>query len=71
MPTQKKARARLHKEVDPALLQAPDFEKSPQQLHTKIDLGIELLKSAMAKGVCPFKPWRKRVVSEPKHSCRP
>ena len=47
IPTQKKARARLHKAVDPVLLQDPDFEKLPQQFHTKIDLGIEVLESAI------------------------
>ena len=47
IPAQKKARARLHKEVDSVLLQAPDFEKLHQQFHTKIDLGIELLESAI------------------------
>jgi SRSO17 transposase len=47
IPTQKKARARLQKDVDPVLLQAPDFEKLHQQFHTKIDLGIELLESAI------------------------
>ena len=51
IPTQKKARARLHKEVDSVLLQAPDFEKLHQQFHTKIDLGIELLESAIAHQV--------------------
>ena len=54
IPTQKKARARLHKEVDSVLLQAPDFEKLHQQFHTKIDLGIELLESAIAHQV-PFR----------------
>ena len=51
IPTQKKARARLHKEVDPVLLQDPDFEKLHQQFHTKIDLGIALLASAIAHKV--------------------
>ena len=53
IPTQKKERARLHKEVDPVLLQAPDFEKLHQQFRTKIALGIELLESAIAHKV-PF-----------------
>jgi hypothetical protein len=54
IPTQKKARARLHKEGDPVLLQAPDCEKLPQQFHTKIDLGIALLESAIEHKV-PFR----------------
>jgi hypothetical protein len=47
IPPQKKERARLHKEVDPVLLQDPDFEKLHQQFRTKIDLSIELLESAI------------------------
>jgi len=53
IPTQKKERARLHKEVDPVLRQDPDFEKLHQQFRTKIDLGIELLESAIEHKV-PF-----------------
>src|SRR5438477_9261452 len=53
IPTHKKERARLHKEVDPVLLQDSDFEKLHQQFRTKIDLGIELLESAIEHKV-PF-----------------
>jgi DDE superfamily endonuclease len=53
IPTQKQARARLHKAVEPVLLHAPDFEKLHQQFRTKIDLGIELLESAIEPKV-PF-----------------
>jgi SRSO17 transposase len=53
IPTHKKERARLHKEVDPVLLQDSDFEKLHQQFRTKIDLGIELLESALQHKV-PF-----------------
>ena len=53
IPTHKKERARLHKEVDSVLLQDPDFEKLHQQFRTKIDLGIELLESAIEHKV-PF-----------------
>jgi SRSO17 transposase len=53
IPTQKKERARLHKEVAPVLLQDPDFEKLHQQFRTKIALGIELLESAIEHKV-PF-----------------
>jgi hypothetical protein len=51
IPTQKKARARLHKAVDPLLLHAPDCETLHQQFHTKIDLGIAFLASAIAPTV--------------------
>ena len=46
IPTTKKERARLHKEVDPLLLKEPAFQKLHQQFRTKIDLGIELLDAA-------------------------
>jgi len=53
MPTTRKDRARLHKEVDPVLLADPAFEKRHQQFRTKIDLGIELLEAAIQHKV-PF-----------------
>ncbi len=53
IPTQKKARARLHKTVDPIVLEEPDFQKLHQQLRTKIDLGIALLEAAIEPKV-PF-----------------
>ena len=53
IPTTKKERARLHKEVDPLLLEEPDFQKLHQQFRTKIDLGIELLDAAIQHKV-PF-----------------
>jgi SRSO17 transposase len=53
IPTQKKERARLHKTVDPVLLDAPDFQKLHQQFRTKIDLGIALLEAAIQHKV-PF-----------------
>ena len=53
IPTQKKERARLHKVVDPILLEDPDFEKLHQQFRTKIDLGIALLEAAIQHKV-PF-----------------
>ncbi len=53
IPTTKKERARLHKEVDPILLEEPALQKLPQQFRTKIDLGIALLESAMQHKV-PF-----------------
>ena len=54
IPTTKKDRARLHKAVDPILLQEPDFERLHQQFRTKIDLGIELLETAIQHKV-PFR----------------
>ena len=61
IPTHKKERARLHKEVDPVLLQDSDFEKLHQQFRTKIDLGIELVEAAIEHkvpfGVLLFDSW--------------
>ena len=53
IPITKKERARLHKEVEPILLQDPDFEKLHKQFRTKIDLGIDLLGAAIRHKV-PF-----------------
>jgi DDE superfamily endonuclease len=61
IPTTKKERAKLHKEVDPVLLQDPDFLALHQQFRTKIDLGIELLEAASGHkvpfGVLLFDGW--------------
>jgi SRSO17 transposase len=54
IPPTKKDRARLHKEVDPILLEDPAFQKLHQQFRTKIDLGIELLEAAIRHKV-PFR----------------
>ena len=54
IPTTKKERARLHKAVDPFLLDDPDFQPLHQQFRTKIDLGIELLDAAIQPKV-PFR----------------
>ncbi len=53
IPTAKKARTRLHKEVDPVLLADPDFAALHAQFRTKIALGIELLETAIRHRV-PF-----------------
>jgi hypothetical protein len=53
IPTTKKERARLHKAVDPVLLDDLDFQQWHQQFRTKIDLGIELLEAAIRHKV----PW--------------
>ncbi len=47
IPTQKKARAQLHKEVDPILLTDPAFAALHAQFRTKIALGIDLVESAI------------------------
>src|SRR6266536_1786349 len=61
IPTQKKARAQLHKEIDPTLLQDPAFAALHQQFRTKIALGIELLETAIRRkvpfGVVVFDGW--------------
>ena len=53
IPTKSKERARLHKEVDPLLLADPDFQTLHRQFRTKIDLGIDLLETAIRRKV-PF-----------------
>jgi DDE superfamily endonuclease len=61
IPTKKKERARLHKEVDPVLLQDPAFAALHQQFRTKISLAIELLEAAIRHkvpfGVLLFDGW--------------
>ena len=54
IPAKSKERARFHKEVDPILLEDPDFQKLHQQFQTKIDLGIALLEAAIQHKV-PFR----------------
>ncbi len=53
IPRPKKARAQLHKDVDPVLLTDPDFRALHEQFRTKIDLALELLASAI-KHKLPF-----------------
>jgi hypothetical protein len=53
IPKKRKARAKFHKEVDPILLQDPEFQALYEQFKTKIELGIELIDQAEARGV-PF-----------------
>jgi hypothetical protein len=61
IPTHKKDRARLHKEVAPVLLQDPDFVVLHQQFRTKIALAIELIDAAIRHrvpfGVILFDGW--------------
>jgi hypothetical protein len=53
IPTTKKERAKLHKVVDPVLLNDPDFQSLHAQFHTKIELAIELVRKAGAREL-PF-----------------
>jgi SRSO17 transposase len=54
IPTKKKERTRFHKDVDPLLLEDPDFQTLHEQFRTKIDLGIDLLETAIRHKV-PFR----------------
>jgi len=54
LPKEKKARQRLHREVDPTLLEDPEFESLHGQFKTKISLAQELIQSAIAHDI-PFK----------------
>lgn len=47
IPKTKKERTRLHKEVDPRLLQDPAFQTLHQQFRTKIELALELVDAAI------------------------
>ena len=38
IPRNKKARAKLHREVDPVLLEDPEFQALAKEFHTKISL---------------------------------
>jgi DDE superfamily endonuclease len=61
IPTKKQERARLHKEVDPVLLQDPAFVALHAQFRTKISLAIELIEAAIRHkvpfGVLLFDGW--------------
>jgi DDE superfamily endonuclease len=61
LPTNTKARNRLHKQVDPVLLQDPDFQARHKQFRTKIALAIELVETAIQQkvpfGVVVFDAW--------------
>ena len=53
IPTNAKQRAQFHKEVTPVLLTDPSFRTLHEQFHTKIDLAIDLIESAIHHGL-PF-----------------
>ena len=61
IPREKKARNRLHKLVDPVLLQDPEFRALHEQFRTKIALAIELVEEAIRCkvpfGVVVFDAW--------------
>ena len=61
LPTNTKARNRLHKQVDPVLLQDPDFQARHKQFRTKIALAIDLVETAIRQkvpfGVVVFDAW--------------
>ena len=53
IPRQKKARAQVHKEVDPTLLHDPEFSRRAAQFRTKVRLACDLVAEAMARHL-PF-----------------
>lgn len=53
LPKTKKDRTRLHKEVDPVLLQDPEFQALHQQFRTKLELALELVEAAIRRKL-PF-----------------
>jgi hypothetical protein len=61
IPSEKKARNRLHRQVDPVLLQDPDFRARHEQFRTKIALAINLVEAAIRHkvpfGVVVFDAW--------------
>jgi hypothetical protein len=61
IPTDTKGRNRLHKQVDPVLLQDPEFRARHEQFRTKIALAIELVEEAIRHkvpfGVVVFDAW--------------
>jgi putative transposase ISC1217 len=61
IPTDKKTRNRLQKQMDPVLLQEPEFRERHEQFRTKIALAIELIEEAIRHkapcGVVVFDAW--------------
>ena len=53
IPSKKKPREQLHNEVDPILLNDPEFQALAEQFHTKITLAGELIEQAIARNL-PF-----------------
>jgi SRSO17 transposase len=54
LPKEKKARQRVHKDVDPTLLEDPAFKLLHEQFKTKISVAQELIQRAIAHDI-PFK----------------
>ena len=61
IPTNTKAGNRLHQQVDPVLLQDPEFRARHEQFRTKIALAIDLVEEAIGRkvpfGVVVFDAW--------------
>jgi hypothetical protein len=61
IPREKKERNRLHQQVDPMLLQDPEFRARHEQFRTKIALAIDLVEEAIRckvpSGVVVFDVW--------------
>jgi SRSO17 transposase len=61
IPKDRKGRNRLHQQVDPVLLQDPEFRGRHEQFRTKIALAIELVEEAIRNkvpfGVVVFDAW--------------
>jgi hypothetical protein len=61
LPTENKARHRLHKQGDPGLLQDPEFPARHEQFRTKIALAMEWVEEAIRSqgpfGVVVFDAW--------------
>jgi hypothetical protein len=61
IPNDTKARNRLHKQVDPVLLQDREFRARHEQFRTKIALAMELIEEAIGRkvpfGVVVFDAW--------------
>jgi hypothetical protein len=61
IPREKKARNRLHKQVDQVLLEDPEFRARHEQFRTKIALAIDLVEEAIRSkvpfGVVVFDAW--------------
>jgi hypothetical protein len=61
IPTEKKARHRLHQQMDPVLLYDPEFRARHKQFRTKMALAIDLVEEAIGRkvpfGVVVFDGW--------------
>ena len=72
IPSERKARNRLHTQVDPVLLQDPEFRARHEQFRTKIALAVELIETFYqdSKGQLGFNAYRMRSTEAMgKHWC--